>query len=353
MLTHTNTHAFLHKFPPYIYRLPQHYFSSKSATTSSKRLFPHIKDKYDVYTIHGYKIPLETSKIKNTFGINTITTISSLTNVLKATKSSKTSFFIKAYLASIVSIYIYKKHIRPYLMTNHSELYDTISSTEQRIIKSPFVQIFTKNTFPELLCDSLIVYFLGQSTFISSLSTYNKLIYSNIFATTLAYVLNNFTNSMFKSKQINVTNVFPFDKHCDTVPSMFLTHFLFSLCDTFVASPNFFTKALLTYSGYALIGKPLRFISNFTSPSVNTLSIKGVYSTLIYTFLFEDKVKLLALWIPLHALNPVSLWSFVKTKNTFYKDELETIYGKRSVLMKALIYCKYNCLNTIAYMTKL
>ena len=86
MLTHQNKHTFLHNFSPYISYLPHYYLSSKS-TSTSKRLFPHIKDKYDVYTIHGYKIPLETSKIKNTFGINTINTISSLTNILKEIKS--------------------------------------------------------------------------------------------------------------------------------------------------------------------------------------------------------------------------------------------------------------------------
>lgn len=352
MLTHKNIHIVLHNFSPYISNFPHYYLSTKS-TSTSKRLFPHIKDKYDVYTIHGYKIPLETSKIKNTFGINTINTISSLTNILKEIKSSKTSFFIKAYLTSIITIYIYKKHIRPYLMKHHSDLYDNISLTEQKIMKSPFVQIFTKNTFHELLCDSLIIYFLGQSTYISSISTYNKLIYSNVFASTLACFLNNYMNNIIKSKQINIKNFFPFDKHCDTFPNMFLTHFLFNLSDTFIKSPNLFTKALITYSGYTLIGKPLRFISNFASPNVNILSSKGVYSSLIYALLFKDKLKLIPLWIPFHLINPVSLWSFIKTKNSFYKDELDNIYGKHNLLMKAFIYCKYNCLNTFAYMTKL
>ena len=82
-------------------------------------------------------------------------------------------------------------------------------------------------------------------------------------------------------------------------------------------------------------------------------TIKGVYSSLIYALLFKDKMKLLPLWISFHLINPVSLWSFIKTKNSFYKDELDNIYGKHNLFMKAFIYCKYNCLNTFAYMTKL
>lgn len=351
MLTQKNLHSFLHNFSPYIFHFPQYYFSSKPL--SPKHLFPHIKEKHDVYTIHGHKVPLETSKIKNTFGITTINTLTSLTNILNETKSSKTSFFIKAYLISIISIYLYKKHIRPFLMKNHSDIYDIISSKEQKIIKSPFIQIFTKNTFHELLFDSLIIYFIGQSTYISSLTKYNKIIYSNLFATTFAYFLNNYINNFIKSKQINIKNFFPFDKHCDTFPNAFLTHFLFNSFDMLYNSHNIFIKALITYSGYTLIGKPLRFVSNFTSPNINILSIKGVYTSLIYTLLFKDKMKLLSLWIPFHLINPVSVWSFIKTKNSFYKDELENIYGKHSFLLRIFIYCKYNCLNTIAYMAKL
>ena len=312
------------------------------------------KDKHEIYNIFNHKVPLETSRIKNTFGITAIDFITAFSALYSKVKFTKTPFILKALIGAQISVNVYKHLLRgKFMLSSH---YEKVAKTEQKIMSSPFIKFFVNANMKEMMFSTAITYILGKTIYTTSPKMFNKLMVLGIGGSLMTNNINKYSKRRIKDR-MNINNFEVFPNHFNIIPNILVSHSLMSLFDYFTIGNKVITKTnfffdkynFLSYLYYISTGKMLRFLSFFTTSSINSLSSENIFSTLLLMSTSQRRAKYILPWTLMHYFNPYSMWIFLKAKNSLYQEEIDRIFRKKNFLQKILVYFKYTTYNTFSY----
>ena len=350
------------KFSHHISNLVTKSFSILQDNNNKKSFFsnnPILKQKknenYQIYNIFNHKVPLETSKIKNTFGITAINLFTAASSLYLQVTRSKTPLILKTYIGTQIAINCYKHYFRGKIML--SPYYQKFEKIEQKIMKSPIIKFFMRDNLKKSIFDCILFYYLGKTMNVISPSLFRKLIFLGVAGSTLTYNLNKYSSNYYKNKY-NIKNFEIFPNHFNIFPNLLVSQSLFSLFEYFTKANNpekfsiinFNKKNFLSAIAYFGIGKVFRFLSFFTTDAINIISTENLFSTFLLMFTDKKKIKYIFPWTLMHYLNPYSFWIFLKAKNSLYQDELDSIFSNKKFYQKFLVYFKYSTYNSLCYM---
>ena len=119
----------------YISKFNVHSKENKKASMISSK----IKEKHEIYNIFNHKVPLETSRIKNTFGITAIDFITAFSALYSKVKTTKTPLILKVLIGAQISVNVYKHFLRGKFMLTPQ--YEKVEKKEQKIMTCPFTML--------------------------------------------------------------------------------------------------------------------------------------------------------------------------------------------------------------------
>lgn len=327
--------------------------NKKSFFSNNPILKPKKNENYQIYSIYNHKVPLETSKIKNTFGITAINLFTAAASLYLQITRSRTPLILKTYIGTQIAINCYKHYFRGKFML--SPYYQKYEKIEQKLMKSPIIKFFIRDNIKNSVFDCILSYYLGKTINAISPSLFHKLIFLGITGSALTYKLNKYSSKYYKSKY-NIKNFEIFPNHFNIFPNLLVSQSLFSLFEWFTKTNNsskasilnFNKNHFLSYIAYFGIGKVFRLLSFFTTDSLNLISTENLFSIFLLMLTDKKKNKFILPWTLMHYLNPYSFWIFLKAKNSLYQDELDKIFSNKKFYQKCLVYFKYSTYNSLS-----
>lgn len=328
---------------------------NKDNPLNTKNIFKkNSLDKHQVFKLFNFDVPLETSKVKNTFGLEIIDLFKNFGTFWGNATRARCPFLIKAYIFSEISVFLYKKCLRGrFMLSKHYEKY---AKVEQKFMNSYFVKVLHKRNFRELFFDSAFTYLFSKGIVAnSSKAKAYKLFFGGIAGNVFACNLNKISQKYMMNKyDIHNFELFPLNN--SIITNTFLSSLLFDGLNYFMAKTKkgILMNTLITYFYMIGTGRLFRVGSLFTTDGINLASTNGTLSSLIVLLMNQKKNEINQKYILplmcLHYFNPYSFWIFIKTKNSFYKEDLDKIYSNKPFVHKPVIYLKYTTLNSISNM---
>lgn len=327
--------------------------SSSSPVDPKKKISSEIKK--EIYNIFNHNIPLETSKIKNTFGLKLIDLFIRFKDLRTAFIRSHTPIVIKTLLVSEFTVYVYNNYIRKHLMLSNYYK-DSFKTFEQKLMQSHCVKFLSKETLPQLAIDSFIYYFIGKYLYITNASLFYKTITIGVIGSFAASKLNRSSRQFVQSK-FKMTNCELYPNSVNLIPNMLVASTCFDLFDLLIPYRTKYICGLLPidkkfFLGYfyiTVIGRLSKFISIFTSPAMNLASSEGVTAVALSLLIGNRKGYLMPFMFT-HYFNPYTLWIFIKTRNNMYQNELDKLYSNKTVRGKIKTLMRFTTLNSMSYM---